>query len=65
MNEIYLFIGLPCHDLQESEVSVKNCRQYKPMKKDTREMLKQFYEPYDKRLVQLLKDNNIDIPLWP
>ena len=52
MNEVYGFIGLPQHDLDDFEK--KNSRDYDKMDADVRQLLEEFYAPYNIALMNML-----------
>ena len=52
MNEVYGFIGLPQHDLEDFEK--KNSRDYDKMDADVRQVLEEFYAPYNVALMNML-----------
>lgn len=45
-------MGLPEHRIIDPDA--KNTRKYDPMSQETKEMLKRFYEPYNRQLFDLL-----------
>ena len=53
MQEVYSFIGLPPHELEDIEP--KNSRMYEPMDPHIRSILEKFYEPYNNRLFEMLE----------
>ena len=55
MKKVYAFLGLPYVAVENEAVKVKGT--YEPMKNETREMLEEFFEPYNKRLYDMLEQN--------
>lgn len=64
MDDVYRFVGLPPHDLDHSDVTAKNTRDYAPMSATVRARLETFYEPYNRRLHALLSEYGISLPTW-
>ena len=64
MDEVYRFVGLPEHDLQEHEVEAKNTREYPAMSVSARKRLEEFYEPFNQRLYKLVGWQQTDNVNW-
>ena len=64
MTDVYAFVGLPPHILTTKEVVPKNSRNYIEMDTNVKVILEKFYEPYNKKLIQLLNEYNIELPSW-
>lgn len=52
MDKVFSFVGIPPHDLDD--IDAKNSRTYSGMSDEARATLTAFYEPFNKRLSQLL-----------
>ena len=52
MEEVFAFLHLPPHDLED--VEAKNTRSYAPMPEVCRQLLEEFYAPYNAKLFEML-----------
>lgn len=52
MNDVFDFVGLPSLDTLSLEP--KNSRDYQPMTEKQRNLLEEFYQPFNERLFKLL-----------
>ena len=52
LNQIFNFLGLS--DTKIKDISRKNKREYTPMKKETRDLLIEFYKPHNEELYKLV-----------
>jgi hypothetical protein len=50
--QVFEFLGLPPHRIIDPVA--KNTRKYEPMSEATRDMLRQFYAPFNQQLFDLL-----------
>lgn len=53
MNEVHAYLNLPAID-EVLDDEVKNSRAYEPIEENVKEMLEEFYRPYNERLFRLL-----------
>ena len=52
LNQIFNFLGFS--DIKINDTSQKNKRKYSPMKKETRDLLIEFYKPHNEELYKLV-----------
>lgn len=55
LTQIFKFLGLS--DFKINDTSRKNKRKYSPMKKETRDLLIEFYKPHNEELYRLINQN--------
>jgi hypothetical protein len=58
-NRILQFLDLPPHDLQRNDLPATMTHQTRPVKEETRQLLEDFFRPYNMRLKKLLRRYNM------
>lgn len=52
LEDVFSYLNLPPHDI--SDLEAKNSRKYEPMPESCRQVLQDFYAPYNEKLFELL-----------
>ena len=52
MDKLFSFVGLPPHDIDDA--APKNTRDYTPLDTEAKQILDEFYEPYNLKFCQIL-----------
>jgi hypothetical protein len=63
MRPVWEHLDLPPHAVEDEEA--KNTRGYQPMGEDIKAYLERFYEPHNRRLAEMLDDDNEWKNPWP